>query len=407
MTKQLTLLQPQYMTQFQCIGPECEDSCCAGWHVSIDQATYKKYNKVRDAELAPVLDKKVTRNRSNPTADNYAKIKMNEGLVCPFLGEDKFCNIQKRLGEEYLSNTCASYPRITNVVDQRLERAAVTSCPEIVRLALMNPDGIAFDEVYAAPDERVVAHGKLASSGKLGPHFWDARVFAIDCLQNRAYPFHERLIVLGLFTNQLQAAVDGKRLDDIPDLIARYRSMMLSDVLHEELAKVPAQLSIQLKLTKEMSDQRFTQRLISQRYMDCLREYLVGLRYTKGSSIEQLTERYRTVHDLYYLPYMREREYIYENYAVNYAFRRMFPLSGEDSAFGAYVVLVVHYAIIKLHLIGMSGYHQGLTDELVVKLIQSFSRVVEHNPQYIKKLYHILKENNYLTMPYMSILIKN
>lgn len=406
MTRQSTILQPQYMNQFQCIGAECEDSCCAGWHVSIDQETYKKYNKVKDASLAPLFDKKVTRNRSNPTADNYAKIKMGPGLVCPFLGEDKLCNIQRHLGEGHLSNTCASYPRITNAVEQRLERAAVTSCPEIVRLALMNPEGISFDEVLSEPGERIISAGE-PSVGKLGPHFWDIRVFAIECLQDRTYSFENRLIALGLFMNQLQALADGKRLADTPDLIARYRAILRSDVLRDELAKVPAQLSIQLKLTKELSDQRFSIKLNSRRYLDCLREYLVGLRYTKEASMEQVTENYRAVYETFYLPYMKDREYIFENYAVNYVFRRMFPLSGEDSPFGSYVMLVVHYAIIKLHLIGMSGYHQGLSDELVVKLIQSFSRVVEHSPQYIRKLYQILKDNDFLSMPYMSILIKN
>lgn len=42
-------------------------------------------------------------------------------------------------------------------------------------------------------------------------------------------------------------------------------------------------------------------------------------------------------------------------------------------------MLVVHYALIKLILIGMSSYHKGLTAEPVLKLIQSFAKTVEHN----------------------------
>lgn len=33
--KQLALM-PEYMKKFKCIGGECEDTCCAGWTVSLD-----------------------------------------------------------------------------------------------------------------------------------------------------------------------------------------------------------------------------------------------------------------------------------------------------------------------------------------------------------------------------------
>ncbi|HIG18403.1 MAG TPA: aminotransferase class III-fold pyridoxal phosphate-dependent enzyme, partial [Candidatus Handelsmanbacteria bacterium] len=40
----LPLLQHtlRYLTRFSCIGSECEDDCCHGWRVDIDEATYKK-----------------------------------------------------------------------------------------------------------------------------------------------------------------------------------------------------------------------------------------------------------------------------------------------------------------------------------------------------------------------------
>ena len=39
------------MAQFKCIGGECEDTCCAGWSVSIDKKTYKKYTNLNTSEL--------------------------------------------------------------------------------------------------------------------------------------------------------------------------------------------------------------------------------------------------------------------------------------------------------------------------------------------------------------------
>ena len=100
MTKQREILIPQYIKQFSCIGPSCEDSCCIGWRVVIDEETYKRYRKVKHQELAPLLDKYVTRNRSNLSPINYAKIKMEKEKRCPFLTSEMWCNIQLNLGEK-------------------------------------------------------------------------------------------------------------------------------------------------------------------------------------------------------------------------------------------------------------------------------------------------------------------
>lgn len=33
-----TLVRPAYADKFRCVGPACEDSCCVGWRVDLDQA---------------------------------------------------------------------------------------------------------------------------------------------------------------------------------------------------------------------------------------------------------------------------------------------------------------------------------------------------------------------------------
>ena len=63
--------------------------------------------------------------------------------------------------------------------------------------------------------------------------------------------------------------------------------------------------------------------------------------------------------------------------------------------------------MVKLHLIGMAGYHKGLNDDLTLKLIQSFSKVVLHNEKYIQGIIKLLKENGYDSLAYMTILVKN
>ncbi len=37
MTKKLKIVMPDYFKQFKCIGGKCEDSCCIGWDIDVDE----------------------------------------------------------------------------------------------------------------------------------------------------------------------------------------------------------------------------------------------------------------------------------------------------------------------------------------------------------------------------------
>ena len=39
---------PHYYRKFQCVASECEDTCCAGWEIMIDDKALEKYKKVLD-----------------------------------------------------------------------------------------------------------------------------------------------------------------------------------------------------------------------------------------------------------------------------------------------------------------------------------------------------------------------
>lgn len=75
--------------------------------------------------------------------------------------------------------------------------------------------------------------------------------------------------------------------------------------------------------------------------------------------------------------------------------------------FDNFIMLILHYSLIKLHLIGMARFHKGLTEDVVIALIQSFAKSVEHNSIFLDRAFKLLKENGYSSMAHMAILIKN
>jgi lysine-N-methylase len=115
------LYQPTRFDSFHCIGSACEDTCCVGWMIHIDKATYSKYQACSDAHFGPSLQTFVQTNQKSASDDDYAHIALT-GATCPALSEG-LCSIQHRLGEEYLPNMCATYPRVMNRVDDVLHRS--------------------------------------------------------------------------------------------------------------------------------------------------------------------------------------------------------------------------------------------------------------------------------------------
>lgn len=407
------LLQPQYVGKFRCTGPACEDSCCIGWRVQIDKSTFQNYRECPDADLRAQMDEKVTRIRSNASPANYAKVKMNAGGACPFLNPDKLCAIQRKLGETYLSVTCTTYPRTANIVNGTTEKSLTMSCPVAARLALLNPSPMEFDQLTEETgirntQGRILDTGDMKVAHKPERYFWELRIFIIALLQNRSYALWQRLVILGLFCRSLTQLVSQAKLHDIPQLMGTYLHHLDQGMFKEELDNIPHELTIQMELMKEVADERIFSGVNSPRFMECFGEFLHGISYTSKAKKEEIGEHYAKACATYYQPFMDQHEYILENYLVNYVFKNMFPFSREKHIFDNYVMLIIHYSMIKMLLIGMAGLHKNnFSTDHVIKLIQSFAKVIEHNNVYLKKVFKLFAANKFNTMAYMAILIKN
>ena len=398
------VLFPEYFSNFSCLGATCEDTCCAGWKVTVDKATFQKYRNTRKSVIKEELRKNVTRIRSNSSDFTYGKIKMSEENVCTMLTEDGWCKIHAELGEEYLCNTCAVYPRIYNDVESRIEKSLTLSCPEAARLTLLNEEGIGF----IIDEEHMNTNGLMAGKvqAKEEQYFWDLRLFTIDILQNRKQLLENRLIVLGMFIHKLCEIPREEWSTQLQPLMHRYKNILDDNDQIELVKNLPQNLAFQMNMAKELIKHRLTGGVSSQRYLDCLNDMLKALNLNDESNIDESKELYKKHYDNYYSPFMKKHEYILENYAVNQVFKNLFPYDQPDM-FESYVMLILNISMIKLHLIGMAGQHKGLSTELVIKLIQSYAKTIEHNSSYLQNVRKLLQESGYSTMAHMIVLLKS
>ncbi|WP_426450514.1 flagellin lysine-N-methylase [Paenibacillus sp. S-38] len=409
MTAWIETLFPEYVSRFTCIGGACEDTCCSGWTVNIDEATYKKYNKVKHPEFKSALEQNVIPNTANPSKNFAARMKL-EHSKCSFLNTEGWCSIQLKLGEDYLCNTCSIYPRRFNKVNGVMEQSLSVSCPEAARVVMLNQEGIGFEQGKGkASSFKEITSTVQTRSGAITDWkqlFDEYRYVTIAILQNRSHSLEERLLILGMLFNELNECVSAGKLGEIPDVLGNYLRCTEDGTLQGAFDHIAKRLDIQLRICRELVVVRLNQSISSARYLECSREMMSGLGLQNHLTDRQMEEMYEQAYAAYYEPFMREHEYMLENYLVNYVFKNCMPL---DSAapFESYTRMIMHYSLIKAHLVGMAGYHQGLDTDLVIKLVQSISKTFEHNTEYFEKVMQLVKESGFMTLPYISILIKN
>ncbi|NGU54086.1 flagellar protein FliB [Clostridium perfringens] len=128
---------PNYFNEFKCIASECEDTCCAGWEIVIDDETHKRYENV-EGEFGEILRSKIVKS------DGENIFLLNNGN-CSFLNEKKMCEIYINIGEDYLCYTCQQFPRYTEEFLDLKEVGLSLSCPEAARIILRRAENTTFN----------------------------------------------------------------------------------------------------------------------------------------------------------------------------------------------------------------------------------------------------------------------
>ena len=188
-------IYPSYYAAFKCIANRCEDSCCKDWDIDIDSETEKFYQTVS----GPLGEKL----RCKLVTDEYdERVFKAENGRCPFWNEDMLCDIFIGIGEEHLSHTCDSFPRVKIEYGSFCERILSFACPEAARLMLRE------ENAYAdfGGDEEL----SLCEDGDYTSFLLKARTRSAEILLNRGLPFALRLADCLEFNAQVQSLIQGE-----------------------------------------------------------------------------------------------------------------------------------------------------------------------------------------------------
>ena len=153
---------PDYIAGFQCIAGRCRHSCCIGWEIDIDDASYEKYRK-----LEGPLGEKLRANMCPPEEDSPAHFILGENERCPFLNAKGLCELILGLGENSLCEICSEHPRFYQTLSDRTEMGFGLCCEESARLLISHPAPIHMIDVTSGMKKKSLFRSKKHFSPEL------------------------------------------------------------------------------------------------------------------------------------------------------------------------------------------------------------------------------------------------
>ena len=371
MEKKYFYFQPQYVSNFKCDGSKCDAHCCKEeWNIFIDEDTRKQYEQLGAA---------VTSHLEFHSDKGEYFIDFGGEKYCPFLNEKKLCRLQLKHGESFLSRTCATYPRITNLFGYFLERSLMLSCPLVAEMILFEDEPMKFE--FVEVPEAIHSHGgkiflqRTESSEELRAHIIEIQVAMISILQERTLTLDQRLIVLSFFHDRLGEIFSDFDADALTKLIAAYESKkFLAEQVPRMLRAVTFDAEKFVGLMRKLMNEVFGEAtmLKNRKFLD-----------TVVDAAPLIAEKKF---------FVAEHASFFENYLVNELFLNIYPWKFEDGSiaqnFSAFVTEYKFFELITFS-VARKGF-AGRKD--LIEVTNWFTTRFDHTKEYKRKIFTLVKD---------------
>lgn len=207
---------PKYFKEFSCIADKCPDTCCAGWEADLDDAIIKKYKTI-DGELGKRIQTHLSEDETG-----CAIFALCENGRCPFLNDKNLCDIQAAYSEEYLSKTCALFPRFFDDFADIREMGLGFGCPEAARIMLNDNEPF---RLYPLND-----NDENTEDDEFYALCTNARQKIFDILETSSSDFKKKILKVFETASELQNEIDsfyeeteenGLKFDDCVSILSK------------------------------------------------------------------------------------------------------------------------------------------------------------------------------------------
>lgn len=395
-----TLLMPAYYKDFHCIMGACQDNCCDdGWRIEFskkDYLTIKRAPKTEEMEERMRLGMRRLREKEHDGM--YAEFHVTEEGRCAFHTPEGLCRLQLECGEPCLPKVCRVYPRRETYTPAALEYSLSPSCEGVLALLWDLEEGVDFiEEPLSAKDV------KLAwPTTPVETRFAAIRELWIDVLQARGLPLAQRLTLLGLLTQQLQA-LDWEDADAVDRWLAASGSLDPS-ALSQQLDQMSGNQKMFLSNNLHLLIKQFN--TLGPGLPGELLSAITGKQTLAEMNLEQVTieaGRYREL-EAKLEELMGHSQHFFENLLVTISFFLTFPvLKSPEELWKSYVNLCNLYGFYRFAAV--CAMDKEVSRERLFHVLVHVSRSLIHNPTQRSRLRDELFQNDSATLAHMAILV--
>ena len=425
---------PNYFNEFKCIASECEDTCCAGWEIVIDDETYKRYENV-EGEFREILRSKIVKS------DGENIFLLNNGN-CSFLNEKKMCEIYINLGEDHLCYTCQQFPRYTEEFLDLKEVGLSLSCPEAARIILRKAENTTFnlseevnceneikeeleDDLSLSCENINSSNCDLCKSSNLKnsenrecfdlknsedsecsnsevdsftededcfdegideevlSEFLECRNIVFNIIERNDLALGTKVALALEFVKEVQNKIDLRDMDEIPELMEEYRDENFINTLLKELESFKGKESIKHKnLCEYLKIYKSIKHINSNDPLGLEK----ALKYFEGNE-EFYLRKHKEFNEYY-----KENLYKFKNILVYFIFRYFMKAIFDYDVSAKIKLAIISTLMIKeLAVVRFIENNNEFTEEDMVEVSRIYSKDIEHSDENIENLQEIFE----------------
>lgn len=364
----MSIIQLRYVKNFICDGNECNAKCCKKWNITIDENTYRKYQRIKNQS---VRDKVLSSMKKINDSNGYMII-LNENGECPLICKDKLCFIQRNLGPAALSMTCQTYPRKLLMLGECQLRSLSMTCPIAADMALFSDNGLAMVVQQLGNEHnngwKILLHNEQKKKGINAALAETTIIASISILQNLIFSREERFILLGLF---LDKADELKTSENAAEQILNLAIIYQSESFISEARTILSSFHFLVDDNK-----KFMHELLSM----IAANNQIGALNTLLKQAEDYTEDY----DKWQVSLENEYGRAMDNYWLHEFFYLGYPFHLEGNFMHNYFVFLLSYKVWEIVLYGyLHVLNRMMTKEEFIKLVGTYSKIMDHRKNFL------------------------
>jgi lysine-N-methylase len=384
-----------YFEKFHCIGSACESNCCNSWVISVDEASYAKYQQL-DEENGTDYFRHVTKIKDK------AIISLNPEGHCPYFSEGNLCGMYKAYGEPMIPAVCKIYPRHGRVLKHAdtVYISGLLSCPQVMRLAVLRKKRLRFLDIGRMPGN-IPLNSTYQGGGRADGHTQVLNAIHdafIVIAESRETSLNKRMAAMLLLSSHATKLAPLNNVEGALNLLEE--TLRVKTTNFADIPDLPGDMGNQFKILV-----LFTTKFIMLKHQgqkdSPARKKLFAIIDASFSgfglnTLERITDehfsRYVEAESHLLNPYFAANPHIWENLLHHYLLTTDFPFNKNNPPLYNLIYLGMLLLFCRGLLAGYALQQGKVTDADFVHVFHTIFREIDHNPQAVDTLNAFVKE---------------